>query len=496
MSLAILMYANKLKLPAFEGFGAMDEAMAFGAIQDTYFHDIAPTDKGIIVNTNLNLTDLNSSLAQPELYLPKSPDRDYTTYFAPDPSEKYRDLNSLCQSAQAPNNMPARTNDLVGCGWYYFDDPSMPSIGLVGNKEGPLFLENLPRNGTWIWDLPLATQKEETKLCKRLNKCFLIDLQGFAGKCGFCMTKGYGVPIYPSGQEKYVDANGNFCGSPVVTSSSQCVQTTQPGVTTSSGLSCGNYGYPSTDNKQRMYTQTDCSALNGSYRPPGICTASDGTVFNQECNSLNMPAGMIAGSFLGGSTSVPLACSPNANGNLSKQCLIMIAKGIGFADTGSLIRLLSTNAQPNENEDIALKILAANNAPLPESILGSGSIDVISAGNALNAIYNAMSNSSIKVKASATLFVNGNSYFDPCSPEFLGNDTIPTYCLQQEFRKAGCQASGSAYPDSTTAGQINTLPITTISSMFQRLYESMSNTSDPREQSKSVTQCLGIRYTS
>lgn len=493
---AILMYLHKIRMPAFEGFGAMDDAMEFGAAQDTYFHDLAPTEKGFFVNSNLNLSDLNTSLAQPELYLPMSPDRDYTTYFAPDPSTTYKSVDTFCRTATAPSDLPAHAGGLVECGWYYLDDPSQPSMGLAGTKDAPLFADDIPQNGTWIWDLTLAQQKEEMKKCKRLTRCFLVDLDDFKGKCGFCLTKGYGVPIYPSGQEKYLDANGNFCGQPLVTEGTQCVQTVAPSVKTASGLSCGSYGYASANNEQRMYSKSDCTALNGAYQEPGICTAQDGSTYNSECSRLNMPRILFeqVTQNEGGGSTIPQVCTPNINGNLTPQCLITVAKNLGFADTGSMLRILSTMGAPSVNDNIAIQTLANAGITIPPAIFGPGNIDYLTAGNIFNSIYAAMTSGSPRISSSATLLVNGNVNFDPCDPTFIGSDPIPTQCLQQEFRKAGCQASGSAYPTEATAPLINTLPIETVGASYKELYNTMTTANNPALQADAVKKCLGIQY--
>ena len=357
-----------------------------------------------------------------------------------------------------------------------------------------------------------------------MTKCFLVDLDSFKGKCGFCPTKGHGVPIFPNGQEKYLDPNGGFCGQPLVVSSSQCLLPIQATVTTSSGIQCGTYGYASPDNSQRFYNQSECTTLGGTYSSPSQCIAADGISFNDQCSALNIPASVLAtnspngnagagGAGVAGNagmvgqdmsinnqgspiiTTTPSVCSPNTAGNLTPQCLLSIARGLGFADTGSIIRLISTNGTPTSNELIAMQTLTSAGIPVPPAVLGAGNIDTTSAGNIYNTIYNAMTaGANPKIKACATLLVNGDVNFDPCTPEFIGSDPIPTPCLQQEFRRNGCQASGAAYPNESNAAKLNTLPLSQVTSTFQNLYKSMSNTTDQISQADAVKNCLGIQY--
>ena len=362
------------------------------------------------------------SLAQPELYLPKSPDRDYSTYFEVDPMEKYRPMNEFCKSARVPSDLNAHTKAQIDCGWYYYADPSMPSIGILGTREGPLFTDNVSMTGVWTWDLKKAQKMEEIKFCKRASQCFMVDLDTFKGRCGFCKTKGFSVPITPSGEEKYIDADTDFCGKPLITKGEMCAGPASE-QTTLDGSTCGTYGTPSEDNRLRMYTPDDCQNLGGIYNGDGVCLLSDGEgSFNVQCAQLNMPSviyntitvpgltptttgtgsgsgssaagGGMGGFSMGGgrafSTANQDVCAPNIYGRLSAKCLLSIAKGLGFSDKGAICTALSTGQALSDDAQICVEILTDGGINIPNGILGAGDIDKVAAGNAFNAIYNAM----------------------------------------------------------------------------------------------------------
>jgi hypothetical protein len=50
---------------------------------------------------------------------------------------------------------------------------------------------------------------------------------------------------------------------------------------------CKNLGYPSIDNKKRLYSKADCGTLTGIWKPNGDCVYSKGGLWNDLCSSLN-----------------------------------------------------------------------------------------------------------------------------------------------------------------------------------------------------------------
>ena len=50
---------------------------------------------------------------------------------------------------------------------------------------------------------------------------------------------------------------------------------------------CGNLGYPSINNKKRLYSKADCGTLTGIWKPNGDCVYKQGGLWNDLCSSLN-----------------------------------------------------------------------------------------------------------------------------------------------------------------------------------------------------------------
>jgi hypothetical protein len=52
---------------------------------------------------------------------------------------------------------------------------------------------------------------------------------------------------------------------------------------------CINKGYPSQDNRIRLYSNKECDSLNGNFYPNGECLKKTGGSFSWECRYLNRP---------------------------------------------------------------------------------------------------------------------------------------------------------------------------------------------------------------
>ena len=498
-----------------EGFGFKDEQMKFTNEQNVYFHDTA--GKAIFTNPGLNLTGLNAAFAQPDLYLPKSPERDYTRYFQTDPENAYVEKDNEIKGATHPRNLPKRDpNARVGVGWYFVPDLSVPSRAALGTVDGPLFPGKLPANGEWIWNLEEAAKKQDIKFCKRITSCANIGLDGIRGVCGFCERLGYAVPINTNGTEKYPDSEDGACGASTIKSASQCVKPTPPSITTADGIECGTAGFASPDGALRLYTRAECDALGGIYNTNGECTTKSGGSYSWSCRALNTPAtlqnlsesdfndfingdadtlggGGAAGAAAAAAAAKADVCSPSG-GRLSRKCLISLASGLGFTRSGALLRVLETATAPGWKDKHAIEILEGAGLMIPAAVLGSGDIDSQSAGNIYNKIYNAMSSGSRTiVREAAKYMVSGSENFDICAIDGKDKGPFRTDCLQRAFREEGCQPAGSKHPSDRTAGEYANMTWTQVHKTFSDIADRMKS-SDAKVQDKAMTECLGITY--
>jgi len=182
-----------------EGFAdLLDTETPFLRSQEVTYQNY---EKGVITNPGVN--DMTSALAVPDIFL----DMDnadagvLSKRLVPDPTNGYTKYDDeFCRSALQPANLPRHLRGARdGCGWWYVDDPSLTSVGVLGTQSGPVFQDGLAGGGRWIWDLTKAQELEEIKMCKQVTVCDLIDTNAVHGRCGFCPTSGYAIPVKSDG---------------------------------------------------------------------------------------------------------------------------------------------------------------------------------------------------------------------------------------------------------------------------------------------------------
>jgi hypothetical protein len=489
--LTILMYTRSTK----EGYLSYNDLvqkanpfaaqMKFANANDTYFRDTA--QKGIFTNPGLSLAGLNAAVKQPDIYLATTTDRDYNSFFAPDPENAYTEQDkAFCKKALYPLDLPARQKySTVGCGWYFH--PTQQSVGVLGTANGPIFNDGLPGGGTYYWNLTDAALKEDFKKCKRITSCDLIDTPGIKGQCGWCGRLGHAIPVNSSGSEKYPDVvDEDACGENVVNGADNCPKPPPDPVTTPDGEDCGTYGYPSPDNNIRLYNNNDCAALGGNSAGNGECLKPQGGSYSWDCRGLNAPITQ---------KPVPVtACTPDARGRLSRECLIQTALGLGLTKQGSIYKMLNTTNGPNANEQLAIKYLSGAGVAVPNAVLGEGTIDKAGAANVYMSIYNAITTGKTELnRQAAKLLAVGTTEFDPCTLEGSQNGPFDTVCLQRAFRTAGCQPAGAAYPNASNVAAISNMTWDQVNAQFKKTYDNMNN-SDAKTQDAAMKDCVGFQY--
>jgi hypothetical protein len=464
-----------------EGFG--DSTTKFVNHQYDFFTKYL--NQGLTINKGINIGNLNSAINDNNLYntIPSNPD--YTKFFVPDPYGEYSDYDATyCKPARTPRQLPERDpSKRTHCGWWYVPDAAVPSVGAFGTREEPIVDKGLPPNGQWIWDINKATELEEMKMCKRIRSCDLMDIPGIKGVCGFCERRGYAVPIHRDGTEKYPDSS-DACGEKVVTTSDACFRPPPPDLITDDGINCGNYGRASSDSSLRLYNQSECNALGGNYVPTGECLMKQGNgSFSIACAALNTP-----------STNERPICDPDPKGNLSRQCLISLVKGLGYNMSGAILRILTNSTAPNETDRYAMDVLKATGIQIPDAVLGAGNIDKESAATIYSNIFNAMSSGNSELtRQAAKWLVAGTDSFDICDFETDKRGPFPISCIQREFRQAGCQPAGAALPTETNSRTLQGMTWSAIGAKFKDLYASMKSP-DTEIQRKATKDCLGIDF--
>ncbi len=85
------------------------------------------------------------------------------------------DRDQACRNIPYPGDgMRKNPDDRVGCGWWFPDDISRPSIGAHGSRRGPAsqpILEKTVGTGQWIWDPATAYSAEALKQLGKIQSC-------------------------------------------------------------------------------------------------------------------------------------------------------------------------------------------------------------------------------------------------------------------------------------------------------------------------------------
>lgn len=465
-----------------EGFGFFkDQVTQFTNLQKTIFHDQA--DRQILINpgseTNpgITLSDINGAFQQPDLYLPNSPDRDFSVYFRED-KNMFTDADmKLCQNALQPKDIRRAPRASVGCGWWFVSDPESPSIGAIGHRYQALDrnVDKYP-GGKWIWNLTEAQRLEDLKKCKRIRECNAISATGIAGECGFCDEKGHGVPINTDGSLKYPDDEDGSCEKAAVTTYMSCPRISD--IINQNNTIDNNAGIGGADSVR----------FDDNGNPIDVT----GTI-QYDANGNPIPGTGRGGGATGGTPGTVRAVCDPVRGKLTGDCLISLAKSIGMSESGAIIKMIRSGswANPSEVDKIAINYMKRNaNIPITNAILGEGSIDVPSASSLYNRIVQTMNTGqTLLIKEAAKWLSVGTRTFDICDLSDSDVGPFALSCLDREFRKAGCQPAGLKAPTDETKyggftwGQIK--------SSFRDMYHKMKSP-DYKEQDQAIKDCLGI----
>jgi hypothetical protein len=446
--------------------------------------------------TNPGVDNMTKALVVPDIFLDM--DTADSTLVAKrlisDPTNGYTDYdNKFCRSALQPANLPRHLRGARdGCGWWYVEEPSLTSVGVLGTVNGPVFHDGLAAGGRWIWDLVKAQELEEIKMCKQITVCDLIDTNAVHGRCGFCPTSGYAVPVKSDGTEKYLNNVAATCGVPVLMNGSDCetFREKKRVVTAPDGTNCYQFGRSSANKKLRIYNESECNNFKGVLSYDGQCTSPDGVNYSESCAELNKPT-----------TNV---CMPDINGRLSTACLTSIAKGIGYTTRGAVLRILKNGGRVEENDRVAMTQLTNVGIEIPDVILSGGDvggvgtvggkIDVHTAANLYMKLKEQIRiGIHTRVREAAKWFVVGTVNFDPCGFDANEKGPFPLLCVQQLWRTNGCQSAGEGYPAAERdLVKYGSMSWGQISDMFRANYKAMIGGDGSNSQDVSVKKCLGI----
>jgi hypothetical protein len=361
-------------------------------------------------------------------------------FFRKDPLPGLKKAEQICAGVDEPLLMPAQESDNNGCGWWYQDEDTKTSSGARGSKLGPFDMDYDKKHpgGKWIWNLKHAQMKEDAKKCRKVRSCELADL--VPGKCGFCLATNIGIPINPQKQSKYPENAKLNCGAGPIVDPIKCPKPAP--------------------------------------QPPVVLP--DGTV------TIPQPT--------------PGICDP-VNGQLTKKCLIMLAKGAGCTDDGALLVILngdSMNYYKNDGGDNnwlfskAKEILTVEGKIVFNSAYyGFGVCDRDSALGYYNSIVTCMRGGKTTRAREAAAFVVNGTPFDPCDYDPDQAGPFELYCLQRTAREKGCQPDGSEFPNNNFKPRLDKLTWKKVNEYYVSLHSGMKS-ANAREQKAATKKCLGV----
>ncbi len=436
-----------------EGFGIFrSRETEYTNAQRINFHDSA--GKEILINKGLRLGGINDALKQADMYLPTSPDRDYSVYFREDDNAfQEQDIN-LCRGAIHPRNLSRQPRATIGCGWWYVDNATSPSTGALGRVREPIdvSLSQTHPGGRWIWNLDEAAKLEDIKKCKRVRSCDAINADGIRGECGFCHEKGYAVPIDGAGNPKYPESDEGSCGETVVLTADQCTTAQQEIVDAVTADANTEYEYDDDGNVIDTITEQVVEVAN--------------------------------------------LCDPDSNGKLSRDCLISLAKSVGMGEGGAIIKMIRSRSPPSNIDKYAIDLLTKNLAiTIPDAVLGDGGVTRDTASSTYSRIVQGITTGSFEmVREAAKWLAIGTTSFDICGFRDRDVGPFPLECLQREFRKAGCQPAGRSAPSEENESEYDSYTFGQLKQYFKGIYDRMKSTTKSAQQDAAIADCLGVSF--
>lgn len=467
-------------MPTSEGFES-GEPTTWDALRNFFHYQVSPVEnpQGIPISMSPGIANILPQVDSAVITPGYDPKHQSLFKFLQNTSDTNISEDEKCRAFGHPKLLQGLRNSLnpnseqvrtgVGCGWWYVDEPSIPSVAAFGyspdttftGRSGPMYPEKLPAGGEWIWDLPRAIEREEIKRCKTVTTCSLISA---TDGCGFCPSKGHAIPVNDNGTVKYSTNDDGNCGDAanIVTTSTNCpVRNIVP------RYYAGDFNYDVNGNP----------IIDEQYRL--IKEGEQGIEVRDPCVL--------------------------QNGRITKECRLQMALQLARCEEGSgLHRIIEQEGNLSETDRLAKYYLEKRGGiTLPGSLwepIGTAATKPLSKTDAeelMKSIYTMSSSGPLTQQRAAALWFINETPFNPCDfdDSYTGPD-LPLQCVQREFRKAGCQAAGSAYPTTDlNLKAFSGMTYGAIKTQFRDLYAKMNDLSrfkNVREQDETIRQCLGM----
>ena len=347
-----------------------------------------------------------------------------------------------CRAIPYPGPAMRSPDARTGCGWWFSQNPNVPSIGAYGTRRGPMSsnLDVQIGPGKWIWDPKQAAALEGQKSAGKFRTCQDIQFSQNPN-IGWCRSTGRALMTDGAGNPAFPRSIGGDCpGGEIVMNASGCNPHPAPipDECKPNGVALGS---PSTDNgRTRTYTQNECNLMNGTWYPNGECLKKGGGSYSAICAGLNpktqpSPSG----------TGVSDLCAP-MNGRLSPACLQSLSS-FSCSPNGLLAKSLGSGyAGTTDTFNNVNSYLVQRGFTIHSGIVRDGQLstqDALTSFSGLKSIANTGDNSRATQAAMNLCY---GSPFNPCVFNDTDRGPFDSNCITQAAIAMGYSTAGRLLP--------------------------------------------------
>lgn len=139
--------------------------------------------------------------------------------------------DTSCRAIPYPGSSMRAADARTGCGWWFVEDPTVPSSGAHGSRRGPMSptLDQNVGPGRWIWDPAEAYKQESMKRASTIRSCPDIQFSTIPA-IGWCPSTNRAIVTDGNGNPAYAQSMGGDCpGGGIVMNAGSCPPPPAPG---------------------------------------------------------------------------------------------------------------------------------------------------------------------------------------------------------------------------------------------------------------------------
>jgi len=300
-----------------------------------------------------------------------------------------------CRAMPYPGPAMRPADARAGCGWWFSQNPIVPSIGAYGTRRGPMnpTLDTQIGPGKWIWNPKEAAMLEGQKLSARFRTCPDIKYSPVPN-VGWCPSTGRALMTDGAGNPAYPQSIGGDCPGEIITNAAKCPA---PAPVSVSG--------------------------------PGSTSRSQGTGMTDLCTPIN---GKLT----------PACLQSLASWSCSSNGLLATSLGSGYAGTSDSFNSIN-------------KYLLQRGFTLHAGIINDGRVSV---QDALSSIHGLRSMADGSPASGPAMNMCYGTPFDPCDLKLTDKGPYDPRCITQKALSMGYSPEGKLLPAHIGMGYWNQAP--------------------------------------